>query len=70
VIGTVVSVKGKTMTVKDLGGKRHVVHLTDATTATRTTALPVGALTAGTTVSVEGTTNADGSVAATAITTR
>ncbi len=70
VIGTVLSVKGKTMTVKDLGGKRHVVHLTDTTTATRATDVPVDALTAGTTVSVEGTTNADGSVGATAITTR
>ena len=70
VIGTVVGVKGKTMTVKDLGGKQHVVHLTATTTATRTTDDPVDALTAGTTVLVEGTTNADGSVGATAITTR
>jgi hypothetical protein len=70
VIGTVVNVKGKTMTVKDLGGKQHVVHLTATTTATKTTTITVGALTPGTTVSVEGTTNADGSVGATAITTR
>jgi hypothetical protein len=70
VIGTVVSVKGKTMTVKDLGGKQHVVHLTASTTATKTITITVGALTPGTTVSVEGTTNADGSVGATAITTR
>lgn len=70
VIGTVVSVRGKTMTVKDLGGKQHVVHLSAATTATKTTTITVDALTAGTTVSVEGTTNADGSVGATAITTR
>jgi hypothetical protein len=70
VIGTVVSIKGQTMTVKDLGGKRHVVHLTASTKTTKTTTIAVGALPAGTTVSVEGTKNADGSVGATAITTR
>jgi hypothetical protein len=70
VIGTVVNVKGKTMTVKDLGGKQHVVRLAATTTATKTITITVGALTPGTTVSVEGTTIADGSVGATAITTR
>jgi hypothetical protein len=70
VIGTLVKTDGKTATVQDLGGKQHVVHLTASTTATRTTPLAVTALKAGTTVTVTGTTNADGSIGATAITVR
>jgi hypothetical protein len=70
VVGTVVSVAGSDITVKDLGGTTHVVH-TSATTGLATTgadwstALPAGAI-----VSVEGTKAADGTVAATTVTRR
>jgi hypothetical protein len=70
VIGTVVKIAGQTMTVKDLGGKSHVIHLTGTTKATKTTTIALDALKAGTTVTVSGTTSADGSVSATTITTR
>ena len=70
VIGTVVKVVGQTMTVKDLGGKSHVIHLTDTTRATKTTTIDLDAIKAGTTVTVSGTTSADGSVSAATITTR
>ena len=70
VIGTVVKVVGQIMTVKDLGGKSHVIHLTGTTKATKTTTIDLDALKAGTTVTVSGTTSADGSVSATTITTR
>jgi hypothetical protein len=70
VIGTVVKVVGQTMTVKDLGGKSHVIHLTGTTKATKTTTIDLDALKAGTTVTVSGTTGADGSVSAATITTR
>jgi hypothetical protein len=70
VIGTVVKVVGQTMTVKDLGGKSHVIHLTGTTKATKTTTVDLDALKAGTTVTVSGTTSADGSVSAATITTR
>ena len=70
VIGTVVKVVGQTMTVKDLGGKSHVIHLTGTTKATKSSTVDPGAITTGTTVSVSGTTGADGSVSATTITTR
>lgn len=70
VIGTVVKVVGQTMTVKDLGGKSHVIHLTDTTKATKTTTVDLDAIKGGTTVTVSGTTSADGSVSAATITTR
>jgi hypothetical protein len=70
VIGKVVKVVGQTMTVKDLGGKNHVIRLTGTTKATKTTTIDLDALTAGTTVTVSGTTSADGSVSAATITTR
>jgi hypothetical protein len=70
VIGTVVKVVGQTMTVKDLGGKSHFIHLTGTTKATKITTIDLDALKTGTTVTVSGTTSADGSVSAATIATR
>jgi hypothetical protein len=70
VIGTVVSVSGTTLTVKNLGGKTVIVHLGTDATITKSTTLTASALIAGTTVSVDGTTGSDGSITATAVTTR
>ena len=69
-VGTIESVSGGDITVKDLGGKTHAVH-TGATTglavagADWSTSLPPG-----TTVSIEGTKADDGTVTATTITRR
>jgi hypothetical protein len=69
-IGTVVSVSGGDITVKDLGGATHAVH-TGATTGLATagadwaTSLPPGTL-----VSIEGTKADDGTVTASTITRR
>ncbi len=62
-IGTVVSVSGQTMVLKNLGGQQVTVHLSATTTVTKT----IGAadLAAGQTVAVTGTAAADGSVTAT-----
>lgn len=68
VVGTVVSVKGTDITVKDFAGKTHVVHTTGNTTVSVPGALT--ALTAGSTVSVAGTSDPSGSVDATSVTKR
>ena len=70
VIGSVVSVSGTHVTVKDLGGKTHDVQTTTTTTVTRsqTQTQTLSSLTAGTQVSITGTTATDGTVTATAIT--
>jgi hypothetical protein len=70
VIGTVVSVNGNRIIVRDLSGTKHVVKTTDATTITRSTEIPVSKLTAGTTVVVVGTQADDGTTSATAVTVR
>ena len=70
VIGTVVSVHGNRVIVRDLSGKRHVVETTDATTITRSTEITASKLTAGTTVVVVGTQSGDGTTSATAVTVR
>jgi hypothetical protein len=70
VIGTVVSVDGNRIIVRDLSGTKHVVKTTDATTITRSTTIPVSKLTAGTTVVVVGTQADDGTTSATAVTVR
>jgi hypothetical protein len=70
VIGTVVAVKGTSITVRDIGGKTHVVRTTSETTLTRTAAIKADALTAGTNVTVDGTKAADGSITATAVSAR
>jgi Domain of unknown function (DUF5666) len=66
VIGSIVSISGQTMVVKNLGGKQITVHLTDTTTITKSYA--TAALAAGQTVSVSGSTGADSSVTATSVT--
>jgi hypothetical protein len=69
-VGTVESVSGGDITVKDFGGATHVVH-TGATTGLATTGADWStSLPSGTTVSVEGTKAADGTVTATTVTRR
>ncbi len=70
VIGTVVSVHGNRVIVRDLSGKKHIVETTDATTITRSTEITASKLTAGTTVVVVGTRSGDGTTSATAVTVR
>ncbi len=70
VVGTVVSVSGTQVTVKDLGGKTHVIRTTTTTTVTSQKKVPLSTLTAGQSVRVSGTKTADGSVDATAVTAR
>jgi hypothetical protein len=70
VIGTVVSVHGNRIVVKDLSGTNHVVETTEATTITRSTEINVSKLTAGATVVVIGTKSGDGTTSATAVTVR
>jgi hypothetical protein len=65
VIGTVSSVSGQTLVVKNLGGKSVTVHLSSTTTVTTSWG---AALKAGQTVSVTGPSATDGSVTATAVT--
>ena len=70
VVGTVVSVSGSDVTVKDLGGATHVIHVT-ATTGLATAGVDWStSLKPGSTVSVNGTKADDGSVAASTITQR
>ena len=70
VVGTVVSVSGNDVTVKDLGGATHVVHVT-ATTGLATAGVDWStSLKPGSTVSVNGTKADDGSVAASTVTQR
>lgn len=70
VVGTVVSVSGNDVTVKDLGDATHVVHVT-ATTGLATTGVDWStSLKPGSTVSVNGTKADDGSVTATTVTQR
>lgn len=70
VVGTVVSVSGNDVTVKDLGGTTHVVRVT-ATTGLATTGVDWStSLKPGSTVSVNGTKADDGSVNATTVTQR
>ena len=70
VIGTVVSVNGNRIIVRDLSGTKHVVTTTGSTTITRSTEIPVSKLTAGTTVVVVGTQADDGTTSATTVTVR
>jgi hypothetical protein len=67
-IGTVVSVSGSDVTVKDLGGKTHVVHTSSSTAVTSPSS--VASLVPGSTVNVGGSLASDGSVTATAVTVR
>ena len=68
VIGTVVSVKGNTLTVKNFAGKTVTVTLAGDTPIAQ--AVKATALRAGQSVAVSGTTGADGKVTATQVTAR
>jgi hypothetical protein len=70
VIGTVVSVNGNRIIVRDLSGTKHVVTTTGSTTIARSTEIPISKLTAGTTVVVVGTQSGDGTTSATTVTVR
>ena len=69
-VGTVVSATSTEVTVKDLGGSTHVVRTTDTTKVTTVTTVPVTKLTAGQSVTVNGTKTSDGSIDATAVSAR
>ena len=69
-VGTVVKAGPGEVTVKDLGGKTHVVRTTGTTKVTTVTTVPVTTLTAGQTVTVNGTKTSDGSIDATAVSAR
>ena len=70
VVGTVVGVAGNDVTVKDLGGSSHVVHVS-ATTGLATTSVDWStSLKPGTTVSINGTKTDDGTITATTVTQR
>ena len=70
VVGTVVGVAGNDVTVKDLGGSTHIVHVS-ATTGLATTSVDWStSLKPGTTVSVNGTKADDGTITATTVTQR
>jgi len=70
VVGTVVGVAGNDVTVKDLGGSSHVVHVS-ATTGLATSSVDWStSLKPGTTVSVNGTKADDGTITATTVTQR
>jgi hypothetical protein len=64
-LGTVVKVSGSDVTVRDANGTEHVVHTSETTKVARTEALTD--LAAGSTVSVSGTANPSGDIAATQI---
>jgi len=69
-VGTVVSVSGATVTVKDFGGATHQVSTTGTTTVTKQDLKKLTDLVAGDAVSINGTRATDGKVAATAFTIR
>jgi len=69
-IGTLVSVSGSDITVKDFGGATHVVHVTGSAAIVVSSPIPLSSLKTGATVSVTGTKAADGSVSATGVTTK
>jgi len=70
VVGQVVSGSGTTVTVRNFGGKLITVSVPEGTSITSATSVPLSAVKPGTTVSVVGTSAANGKVTATAVTTR
>ena len=64
------SVSGTTVTVRNFGGKLITVSVPEGTSITSATSVPLSAVKPGTTVSVVGTSAANGKVTATAVTTR
>jgi hypothetical protein len=69
VIGTLTRIHGHTWTVKDLGGKSHIVKVTGKATLTRPIADASSPIHPGSSVTVTGTTHG-GTVVATAVTVR
>jgi ABC-type Fe3+-hydroxamate transport system substrate-binding protein len=67
-IGTVSSLNGSTLTLKDAQGNSVTVNLQPTTTVTKTVAGSTGDLTQGVTVTVAGQRTADGTVTATSVT--
>lgn len=70
VIGTVVSVHGRVLTVRNLGGKTVRVTVPVDVKVTQQTSHDLASLAHGRSVAVEGTTDADGTVTASTITSR
>lgn len=70
VIGTVVSSTATSLVVKNFAGRTVTVNLGEGTAVTHSTAVAPAALRPGTAVSITGTTGPDGSVTATAVTSR
>jgi len=70
VVGTVVGVAGNDVTVKDLGGSTHVVHVSATTGLAATSVDWSTSLKPGTTVSINGTKTDDGTITATTVTQR
>jgi hypothetical protein len=70
VIGTVVSIHGRVVTVRNVAGKTVKVTVPASTTVTNQRTISLTNLTRGRSVVVTGTTRTDGTVTATAITTR
>ena len=70
VVGTIVGVAGNDVTVKDLGGFTHVVHVSATTGLAATSVDWSTSLKPGTTVSVNGTKADDGTITATTVTQR
>lgn len=69
IIGTVVSTKGDRWTVKDLGGKTHIVRVPTTAQVVRETPVAADKVTRGSTVDISGTTSG-GSLSASTITVR
>ena len=69
-VGTVTSIDGTTVQVKDLGGTVHAVTTTADTTLARTGIQASAALAKGDTVTITGTKASDGAITATGITVR
>jgi hypothetical protein len=70
VVGQVVSVRGNTLVVRNFGGRTITVTIPEGTTVTRSTTVGLKDLKAGTSVAVQGSTGADGTVTATSVTAR
>ena len=70
VIGKVTKVDADTITVEDFGGTTHLVHTDSSTKIVEENALPLDDLTTGSSVTVTGSTNDDGTITATRVTAR
>jgi hypothetical protein len=70
VVGTVTKLSGNRLTVKNLGGKTVAVKVPEGATVTLVAGKRLVQLAAGATVSVAGTTAADGTVTASSVTVR